>query len=373
VIIKRLALVIALSLIPLVALAADESEMPVPNPVLSYPHLLVLAFGLIFTGILGARSFGRHIQFEDLPTFPKYMTSRIQYIFGLWSFILLSMTTFWCLVHFNRQVFPFAKPVLNFFYPGLGDKLEPIFAVGSQPYFVVVVVMSIAFLALLHWENDYNPLSMLRDLIQSWIRIPYLAKRIAYLTKNALSVPNEAVDAISNADIIPKVYQSDFTKKLQTIDRKWAELSYIKWWLERRNPAEDATFFAEDSFNWRSLREEYNQCATAVGAARSEESNPNQQARFLLTKTAQDRLQDLLPKFTRLIACYLVYKNDSRDRLAACAKQFGIDVSRYPIIFSKVLCDIPFSVDRRAVLAYDSNQTCWYSRCQSATFFRLIW
>jgi hypothetical protein len=361
VIIKRLAFVIALSLIPLVALAADESEMPVPNPVLLYPHLLVLALGLIFVGILGARSFGRRIQFEDLPTFPKYMTSRSQYIFGLWSFILLSMTTFWCLVYFNRQVFPVVKPVLNIYFPGLYDRLESLIVIGSPPYFVVVVVMSIAFLALLRWENEYNPLSMLRDLIQSWIKIPYLAKRIAYLTKNALSVPNEAVDAISDADIVPKVYQSDFTKNLQTIDRKWAELSYIKWWLERRNPAEDATFFTEDSFNWRSLREEYNQCATAVGAARSEESNPNQEARFLLTKTAQDRLQDLLPKFTRLIACYLVYKNDSRDRLAACAKEFGIDVSRstadsplwYSIIYLVTLLGAVYIGVYSSAIVYD--------------------
>jgi hypothetical protein len=320
VVIKRLVLVIALTLTPLVAFADDGGK-----PTLLYDlHLIVLAFGLVFSGILGARSFGRRIQFEDLPTFPKYMTSRSQYLFGLWSYILLSMTVFFVLVYLNKEVFP----VLNTFDPDLYEKLKPLIAVGSPPYFVVVVVMSIAFLTLLHWENHYNPLSMFRDLIQSWIRIPYLVKRIAYLTNNALSVPKQAIDAITNADIIAKVYQNDFAKNPQTIDRRWAELSYIKWWLERQNHTEDAIFFAEDSFNWRGLVEKYNECATAIGAARSEESNPNEQARSLLTETALDRLEDLQPKFTRLIACYLVYKNDSLDRLAACAKEFGLDISR---------------------------------------------
>ena len=287
---------------------------------LYYAHVAVLLCGLFYSAVVAAKAFGRRVTFEDLPTFPRYMTRRSQYLAGLSCFTFVSMLIFFLLVYLNKEV----TPVISLFDQDLYARVKQAIDVESPSYLFAVVLIAIFFIGLLHWENEFNPIVVFRNTIQIWIRIPYLVQRLAYLTKNTLSVPDAAVSAVINSADITGVYKDDFTKHPQTIDRKWAEISYIKWWLENRNHDEDATFFGEDSFNWNDLVKEYVECAKAVGAARSEESTGNEQARGILKDLASQRLESLYAKFARLVACYLVYKNASFESLRASASEFGI-------------------------------------------------
>jgi hypothetical protein len=270
-------------------------------------HLAVLVIGLGYTGIIAANAFGRRVVFGNLPTFPKYMTRRSQYLAGLWCFVLVSMLAYFLLVYLNSEV----TPAIGAFYPELYKKVQPFIENGSPSYFLIVVLMALVFIGLLHWENEPNPIVIFRNTIQIWIRIPFLVQRIAYLVKNSLAVPAEAIDSVVGYDNTPSVHKDDYEKHPQTIDRQWAEVSYIKWWLDKRNDDEDGTFFGEDSFGWIPLQDEYRACAKTISAARSEGNAGSQEARILLNDLASERLERLHPKFARLIACYLVYKNGS--------------------------------------------------------------
>ena len=158
---------------------------------------------------------------------------------------------------------------------------------------------------------------------------PFLAKRIAHLVKNGLVVPADAIAAVAGSELTPTVHPGDFAKNPKTIERRWAEVSYIKWWLDQHHREEDASFFAEKSFNWDGLVKDYDECGIAVTAAR-DEAIQNQKTKEILSKFADERLERLHVKFARLIACYLVYKHGSFNDLRIAAEHFGIDFSRPP-------------------------------------------
>jgi hypothetical protein len=298
---------------------------------LYWAHMAVLIFGLIFCGVLAARAFGRSIPLADMPTFPRYMIGRRQYQLGCGCFVALSMLIFFLLVYLNKEL----MPVLDVFDHDLYTKIEPYVKGESTPYFFIIVLVASIFLTLLHREGEWNLVLMLRDLIQSCIRIPNLVRKIVNSTKYELNVPIELRHSIVSDSMTPHVHLEDFTKDRRTIDRQWAELSYIRWWLEqRRLEGSEATFFDETSFNWKELVKEYDACSYKFGIGRSEEVPPG-----YFNIVAQD-IDNLRTKFARLAACYLVFNNGYESSLLNQARSFGIDIapmtSENPLSYSIV-------------------------------------
>ena len=131
------------------------------------------------------------------------------------------------------------------------------------PYLTVVAAMGAGYLFLLTKEAQWNVLLMVRDVIQSWISVPQLAKQIMAQIRFSLRVPPDVLSkVIANS---PDVVDQDFRKDPNTPDRMWAEICYMKWWLAQgRDTGDDATFFTEDSFGFDKLMADFQQAAPTM-------------------------------------------------------------------------------------------------------------
>jgi hypothetical protein len=159
---------------------------------------------------------------------------------------------------------------------------------------------------------------MMRDTIQSWISIPGLAKDIVERIQSSLRVPADAIAEVSANS--GSVGEQDFRKDRNTPDRQWAETCYMKWWLTpRQDSGDDATFFNEESYGFKNLVREFKLTALAMRACRSGEAPAAAEVSVTV--------RELHEKFSRLIACYLIYRNSSREELYAEARKFGVDMS----------------------------------------------
>ena len=99
----------------------------------------------------------------------------------------------------------------------------------------------------------------------------------------------------------------------------------MKWWLTPRQEAgEDATFFADESFGYEKLLRDFDETSLVMRSWRS--AGATDPAIIQLARG----VKELHKNFSRLVACYLIYRNASREELCAEARDFGVDVTVPP-------------------------------------------
>jgi hypothetical protein len=277
--------------------------------------------GLVVAARLAFDAFARRVvPVADVPTFPRYMTSRTQYRLGSFIFALIACGFFLVLVYLHRDVADLSAAVGGDVIPqGLLDAVKD----QSASYLTIIAAMGAIYLYLLTKEAQWNVLLIMRDVIYRWISIPQLAGQIVAQIRFALHVPQSAIAAVIASS--PGVAEQDFRKDTNTPDRLWAETCYMKWWLTQGHDAgEDATFFIEASFGFDKLLGEFEQTSRDLAASKS-----GQPGNFASLAALFDKIKDLHNRFSRLVACYLIYRNSSRDELCAEAAKFGLEI-RHP-------------------------------------------
>lgn len=318
-----------------------------------YAHMAVTALGLLFAIRMADQAFGRHaLPLADSPTFPRYMTSRGQYLLGSWAFTVIAAFVFLLIVYLHKEVIQVAK----LFGEPLSKNIIEAVSNDDASYLLTVVVMGSIYLFLLQKEAEWNVLLMLRDLIQTWISVPQLGRKIVDEISFALTVPNHAVDEVVNKST--GVAKADFRKDKRTVDRVWAEICYMQWWISRRQASgDDATFFSEPSFNLDQLVDQHDKISWQVQLLKSGAALPAQ----ITAESIYLELKAIQLKFSRLVACYLLYRNGSRQRLALDARSFGVPFKdehmdnplRYSVIYLlTVIAAVYVSVYGSAIL-YD--------------------
>jgi hypothetical protein len=96
----------------------------------------------------------------------------------------------------------------------------------------------------------------------------------------------------------------------------------MKWWLTRvQDVGGDATFFTEDSFTFNKLMDDFAKASRAMGRWKSGSAADFETSE--LTKF----VDGLHGRFARLVACYLIYRNGSKQELYREALKFGVTVS----------------------------------------------
>ncbi|SHI06992.1 hypothetical protein [Bradyrhizobium erythrophlei] len=343
--------IIAAVFVPTQALT-DQGSGALPEILPSLAHWTITLLGLVVAGRLAWQAFGRAVTIAEVPTFPRYMTSRQQYRLGSFAFVLFSCGFFLLLVHENRDVIALA-PLL----PAIPESVLQAAKDQSAPYLVVIAAMGAVYLYLLTKEAQWNVLLMMRDAIQSWISVPQLAKQIIAQIRFALRIPQDALPkVIANS---PEVVEQDFRKDSNTPDRMWAEICYMKWWLTQGHDAgDDATFFTEESFGFEKLMDEFQQASLTMSQWKS--GAPAGLAASQITQS----IRDLFSRFARLVACYLIYRNGSRADLRNEAGKFGIEVDapiydnpmRYWIVYIVVLIGSVYIGVIVSAVAYDVLQ-----------------
>jgi hypothetical protein len=313
-------------------------------------HWVITILGMGVAARLALQAFGSAVPVANVPTFPIYMTSRKQYRLGGCAFVAFACGFFLLLIHEHRQVLELAKP-LNIIPHNISGAIND----QSTPYLIIVAAMGAAYLYCLTYEKPWNVLLLMRDVIQSWISVPHLAKRIIAQIQFSLRVPRGMVSeviAASNGVVV----EQDFYKDVNTPDRKWAETCYMKWWLTQGLDAGgDATFFTEASFAFNKLVDDFSKISRAMGKWKSGS------AADFVTPDLPQIVDDLCGRFSRLVACYLIYRNGSKKDLCREAFKFGITLSdetpenplRYWIVYMIALMGSVYVGVHASAIGYD--------------------
>lgn len=342
--------IIASVFVPTLAFADQGNDTA--SDMFPFAHWAITLLGMIVAARLAWQAFGRAVTISEVPTFPRYMTSRQQYRLGSLVFVLFSCGFFLLLVQENRDVIALA-PLL----PIIPDGILQAAKEQSAPYLVIIAAMGAVYLYLLTKESPWNVLLMTRDVIQSWISVPELAKQIMAQIRFSLCVPQASLSKVIASS--QAVVEQDFHKDPNTPDRVWAEICYMKWWLTQGHDAgDDATFFTEQSFGFDRLMEQFQQASLTMSQWKS--GAPAGLAASQITQA----IKELSNRFAWLVACYLIYRNGSRTALRNEAREFGIEVDaprhdnplRYWIVYIIALIGSVYVGVTLSAVAYDMMQ-----------------
>jgi ABC-type amino acid transport substrate-binding protein len=288
------------------------------NVYLAQSALLVL--GMAFAGYWAYQAFDKPpINLGDGPALPRYMTQPSQYRTGVIVFVGTCLLIYALIAYFHQQL----VPIVGVISPELQEAILKSMNGGSLSYPLVVIFSAAIFVTLLKVEKDWNPIFVLRRVVHGWVSIPKIANALMVIIRDELIVPAEARAGVAGDPDTPYVTIGDFDKDRRSLDRRWAELCYIRRWLEHhRTQGSHFTFFSEPSFAWEQLQADYYNARDRVAPLKRGEVND---ANIFADVAA--KIEALRRQYCRLAACFLVFKNETQKDALRDAKQFGVIVT----------------------------------------------
>jgi hypothetical protein len=328
---KRISLLLAVC-----TLASPVSAQTAPDDlasVYSDPTLLALfTIAAFFVLYSASRAFDAPV--GDGPTLPRYMTQQNQYRLGLTAYAGTCLLLYALFNYYYKDLLPLTE----YIEPQWKDLIEESMRHGYIHYPLIAIVSAAVFLRFLKIESDWNPLSVLRRVVHRWVSIPELVNALTWTIRDGLVVPPEA-QANVVADSNSQVADGDFAKDRRSLDRKWAELCYIRMWLDQ-NRAQGAhnTFFSEPSFALAELQREFDNALLLITPIKG-----GALADGAIFRDLADRIETLRTRYCRLAACFLVFRNQTNRDVLLDAERFGAAIApetsrenplRYAVIFA---------------------------------------
>jgi ABC-type amino acid transport substrate-binding protein len=298
----------------------------------------LLSLGMAFAGYWAYQAFDRPpIKLGDGPALPRYMTQPSQYRLGVIVFVGTCLLVYSLIAYFNKQLLP----IVGAINPELQNTIEKSMKDGSLPYPLVVIFSAAIFVSLLKIEKDWNPIFLLRRVVHGWVSIPQIANALMVMMRDQLLVPEDVRAGVAHDPDTPYVTVGDFDKDRLSLDRCWAELCYIRLWLERhRTQGSHFTFFNEPSFAWERLQANFDDARDRIAPLKRGDVTHTNAARIFADVAAE--VDSLRRQYCRLAACFLVFKNETQKDALRDAKQFGVTITpdapranplRYTVIF----------------------------------------
>ena len=217
---------------------------------------VLLILGMAFAGYSAYGAFDTPpIKLGDGPALPRYMSSTEPVsATGVIAFVGTCLLIYALIAYFHKDLLP----IVGSLDPELQHTIERSMKDGSLPYPLAVIFSAAIFVRLLKIEKDWNPIFVLRRVVHGWVSIPQVANALMVMMRDELRVPVDArADVAGDPDTL-YVTAGDFDKDRRSLDRQWAELCYIRLWLERhRAQGSHFTFFNEPSFAWVQLQADY--------------------------------------------------------------------------------------------------------------------
>jgi hypothetical protein len=332
---RRITLTMFVGIVLSVPAAAQQLGAAHPDTFLYTAQAVLLFLGMAFAGYWAYEAFDTPpIKLDDGPTLPRYMTQPSQYRLGVIAYVGVCLLVYALIAYFHKPLLPLVHVVA----PELYQTIENSMSDGSLPYPLVVIFSAAIFVALMKLDKDWNPLFVLRRVVHGWVAIPQLANALMVMARDELIVPVEARSNVAGDPDTSYVTVDDFDKDRHSLDRHWAELCYIRLWLERyRAQGSHFTFFNEPSFAWEQLQKDYDNAHNLVGPLKR---GIVTDANIFADVAAK---VDLLRRhYCRLAACFLVFKNQTQKNALRDAKEFGVTITpdlpranplRYTVIF----------------------------------------
>ena len=302
---RRLSVMLLVSVVfafPAVAQALDPVH---PDTFLYTAQTVLLILGMAFAGYWAYEAFDAPpIKLGDGPTLPRYMTQPSQYRLGVIAYVGVCLLVYALIAYFHKPLLPLVRVLAPELYQAIDKSMSD----GSLPYPLVVIFSAAMFVVLMKLDNDWNPLFVLRRVVHGWVSIPQLANALMVMTRDELVVPIEARSQVAGSPDTPYVTVDDFDKDRQSLDRHWAELCYIRLWLERyRAQGSHFTFFNEPSFAWEKLQSDYDGARSLVAPLKRGDVTDSS-----IFADVAAKVESLRRQYCRLAACFLVFKNQTR-------------------------------------------------------------
>ena len=317
---RRLSVMLLVSVVfafPAVAQALDPVH---PDTFLYTAQTVLLILGMAFAGYWAYEAFDAPpIKLGDGPTLPRYMTQPSQYRLGVIAYVGVCLLVYALIAYFHKPLLPLVRVLAPELYQAIDKSMSD----GSLPYPLVVIFSAAMFVVLMKLDNDWNPLFVLRRVVHGWVSIPQLANALMVMTRDELVVPIEARSQVAGSPDTPYVTVDDFDKDRQSLDRHWAELCYIRLWLERyRAQGSHFTFFNEPSFAWEKLQSDYDGARSLVAPLKRGDVTDSS-----IFADVAAKVESLRRQYCRLAACFLVFKNQTRKNALGDAKEFGVTIT----------------------------------------------
>lgn len=317
---QRISLMLLMSGMLSVPAMAQSAGATRPDSLLYIAQGTLLTFGMAFTGYWAYEAFNAPaIRLDNGPTLPRYMTQPNQYRLGAIAFVGICLLVYALIAYFHKEFLP----LVAILAPELHETIEKSMTDGSLAYPLVVIFAAAIFVTALKIEKDWNPLLVLRRVVHGWVSIPQLANALMVMARDELIVPDKARAMVAGNPDTPYVAVGDFEKDRRSLDRRWAELCYIRLWLEGfRAQGTHFTFFNEPSFAWEQLQGDYDKARERIGPLkRGEVTDAN------IFSDVVGTIDTLRRRYCRLAACFLVFKNQTQKNALSDAKQFGVTIT----------------------------------------------
>jgi arginine/lysine/histidine transporter system substrate-binding protein len=302
---------------------------------------------MVFAGYVAYQAFDAPpIKLGDGPTLPRYMTQPNQYRLGVVTFVSTCLLIYSLIAYFHQELLP----IVGAINPELQRFIEKCMTNGSLSYPLVVIFSAAFFVSLLKFESDWNPIFLLRRVVHQWVAIPQIVSAIMIMMRDQLIVPASARSDVVDDSETQFVTISDFDKDRRSLDRHWAELCYIRRWLEGyRAQGSHFTFFNEPSFAWLQLESEFYGARDRVAPLKRGEVTDSK-----IFEDVAGKVDLLRRQYCRLAACFLVFKNETQKEALRDANQFGVKIALDPprqnplhytsIFFAAIMIAIFFGV-----------------------------
>jgi ABC-type amino acid transport substrate-binding protein len=319
---------------------------------------ILLSLGMAFAGYWAYQAFDTPpIELGDGPALPRYMTQPSQYRLGVIVFVGTCLLVYSLIAYFHKQLLP----IVGAINPELQHTIEKSTKDGSLPYPLVIIFSAAIFVSLLKIEKDWNPIFMFRRIVHGWVSIPQIANALMVMMRDQLLVPNDVRAGVASDPDAPYITVGDFDKDRLSLDRCWAELCYIRLWLERhRAQGSHFTFFNEPSFAWERLQANFDDARDRITPLKRGDVTHTNAAKIFADVAKEVDL--LRRQYCRLAACFLVFKNETQKDALRDANQFGVTITpdipranplRYTaIFFSAIIIAIYLGVSLSA-MAWD--------------------
>jgi ABC-type amino acid transport substrate-binding protein len=285
-----------------------------------FAQYVLLTLGMAFAGYWAYQAFDTPpIKLGDGPALPRYMTQPSQYRVGVITFVGTCLLVYALIAYFHQELLP----IIHALNPALQIAIEKSMKDGSLSYPLVVIFSAAIFVSLLKIDKDWNPIFVLRRVVHGWVSIPQIANALMVMMRDQIIVPDGARANVASNPDTPYVTVGDFDKDRRSLDRHWAELCYIRLWLEHhRAQGSHFTFFNEPSFAWEQLQADYVNARYLIAPLkRGDVTDAN------IFADVAGKVDSLRRQYCRLAACFLVFKNETQKDAFRDAKQFGVMIT----------------------------------------------
>jgi hypothetical protein len=289
---------------------------------MSMGAVLLLVLGIVLSFVLAARSFQlRRVQFAGQPALPRYLTRPNLYVVGLVAYSALAGIFYLALILYWG-------PLSETFGPIFGDdnwigQLLQKHGSGAPNQDLIPWLAAAVMLYLVRWESKYNPLLIMREFIFDAVSIPQRAVDVyqALRTADFRTLGDTEITEVLAAPTVTAVAAGDFKLNRNTVEYKWAHISYLFFraldFAERQSYE---SLFGDDMLRWESIRADYTVESGRVAAWKSAVPAPHYTETLELIGT----LDDLTQRLYRLLACVAVFGNGD----AQATQSFVRDVTR---------------------------------------------